>query len=243
MMRKVHELIETPFENISSELVELVDEIRTLSKTEYPELNRIRTADTVCEQVNNYLVYLTELISTILQSNPSALRSTKTVTVEEVLKSNTMSEFIQEQVEQEILSLAQKGYPEIKKYVEGFGLKLISDKSEEKYILRGVLDRNLFTHQRGIVNERYIAKLELGGFGVSDLTVGMHLVDSVGYPPHEILTSTVKSVAFLEKSASGKYSLPLEEIGLKILLSGDPSNKELNDILSRVDMVLEHKAE
>lgn len=242
-IRKVQKLIETPLEDKSPELKELIGEIRRISTTEYPELNRIKVADTVCEQVNNYLVYLTELISTILQSNPSALRSTKTVTVEEVLKSKTMDEFIEDQVEQEILSLAQKGYPDIKKYVEGFGLNLISDRSEEKYIFRAVHDRNLFTHRRGIVNKRYITKLESEGFDVSNLSIGMHLVDSIAYPPQEILTTTVKSVAFLEKSASSKYSLPLEEIGLKILLSGDPSNNELNEILSRVDMVLGEKAD
>lgn len=240
-IRKVQELIEMPLQDNSPELTELIDEIRRLSTTEYPELKRIEVADTVCEQVNNYLVYLTDLISTILQSNPSALRSTKTVTVEEVLKSKTMDEFIEDQVEQEISSLAQKGFPDIKKYVEGFGLNLISDRSEERHIFRGVHDRNLFTHQRGIVNKRYITRLESQGFDVSNLYIGMHLADSTAYPPAEILTSTVRSVAFLEKNASSKYSLPLEEIGLNILLSGDPSNDELNEIISRTNLVLGEK--
>jgi len=232
---KIHDLITSPSEEKSAEMLKLIEELKEAKEVEYPELKRISSANTVSEHVNNYLTYLTDLISTILRSNPLALRSTKTVTIEEVLKSGTMDEFINDQVEQEILSLAQKGYPEIKKYIEGFGLKLVEDPSEEKYIFRGVMDRNLFTHKRGIIDRKYLDKLEAEGFDCSQLTLGMHLADSNPYPPPEIMKSTVRSVAFLEKTAVEKYSLPVERIGLGILFSGDPSKKEMNEILLKAN--------
>jgi hypothetical protein len=228
----------TPLETHSEEVMALIAELQKIDKEQSQDLQRISTAITVSRHVDNYLAYLTELIAFILRSRPETLRSSKTVLIEDVLKFNSIQDFILEQVELEVSALAQKGYLEIKKYFEKFGLKLTKEGPEEKFLIRAIEDRNLFTHRRGIIDKKYKDKLDAANIETSDLTVGAHLVDSPNYPPSEILLEILKSVAWLDGNARQKFGFEQVGFGRFAMVQAIPSSGGLSETSEEIDIVI-----
>lgn len=217
----------TPEGSLTPEIGLLIDELLELANDPEQEYLQISRAIMISRQVDNYLAYLTELIAIVLRTRPETLRSSKTVAVEEVLKFASIEEFTKDQVESELASLAHKGYLEIKKYFEKFGLKLTKDQKDEKYLIQAIEDRNLFTHRRGIIDQKYLDRLSAARIDTSLLTLGTHLVDSANYPPSEILTETIKSVVWLDHNAFKKFQLEQVDIGLFIMRKANPNWMEL----------------
>jgi hypothetical protein len=228
----------TPLGTHSGEVMALIAELQKLDEEQPQDLQRISKSITVSRHVDNYLAYLTELIALILRSRPETLRSSKTVLIEDVLIFNSIEDFILDQVELEVSALAHKGYLEIKKYFEKFGLKLTKEGPEEKFLIGAIEDRNLFTHRRGIIDKKYKDRLDAAKIDTSDLMVGTHLVDSPNYPPSETLVEILKSVAWLDGNACQKFGLEEVGIGFFVMVQAVPSVVGLTETSDEIDIAI-----
>jgi hypothetical protein len=228
----------TPLGTLSEEVMAIIDELQKLNEEQPQHLQRISKSIMVSRHVDNYLAYLTELIALILRSRPETLRSSKTVLIEDVLKFNSIEDFILDQVELEVSALAHKGYLDVKKYFGKFGLKLTKEGPEEKFLIRAIEDRNLFTHRRGIIDKKYKDRLDAANIDTSDLMLGTHLVDSPNYPPTETLVEVHKSVSWLDGSACQKFGLEEVGIGLFVMTQAVPSVVGLTETPEEIEIVI-----
>ncbi|HZS45957.1 MAG TPA: hypothetical protein VFC63_12710 [Blastocatellia bacterium] len=131
-----------------------------------------------CRHVDNYLSYISEILTLIYRDRPERLRSNEQVTHEWVLKHNTMDELIAALVEKTVLNLSFNGmydlWRDIKKKLN---FNLFETEDEYKFATEIVEIRNLVVHNRGIVNRVFLSrsrnsKLELGhkiALGTGDL--------------------------------------------------------------------------
>lgn len=105
--------------------------------------------------VDNYLTYLSELLSLIFVTRPETLRSSETVTLQEVLSHERMEDFISRAAEQRVEALSYKGMVTLNKYMsDKLAFPLFEESEKLETAARIVDTRNLIVHNRGIVNRR-----------------------------------------------------------------------------------------
>ena len=202
-----------PITNAVNQVMSLLKDLEEIQQNKDLNLKGAQLALLLVNVADNYLAYLCELVTLILKSKPEALRSSKTVTLEQVLSFDTISDFIEEQIESEVTGLAQKGYKEIKNYFAELNLGLSDSEDDAKSITRVIEDRNLFVHRRGIVDRRYLRRLTEEGFNTEGIPLGTKL-DEWQELSHVGLTAILKSVLWIDQSAKLKYSL--DEVALSI---------------------------
>jgi hypothetical protein len=132
----------------------LLDQATQTSKRNRSALMEIA----VTRYVDSFLVYVSELISLLFRQRPECLKSSEQVPLEDVLRHNTLDEFVAWQVDERVNRLSYKVFDEIQKYVYSrFGFLLVEKDTElERNLLRAIATRNLPVHRRGVVDERYI---------------------------------------------------------------------------------------
>jgi hypothetical protein len=150
--------------------------------------------------VDNFEVYLGELLYEISLARPDTLKSSQTVTIEEVLKCTDIEEFVKFIARKKITKFQKGSVREfIKENPPIADLQILSPDTQNE-IEKILQIRHLFTHRNGIVDEKY--KL----FTQSPLNVGMEylptadeLLDKIAY-----LLDVVQK---LDKAAIEKYLL------------------------------------
>jgi hypothetical protein len=186
-------------------------EIHALS-AEFNRVSRRRDGFDRRDLVDNFLAYLTELSSEILRAHPEALRSGRTVTLEKVLRFFSLQDFIAAEVERRIHELSFGGFGDLKAaFDKDFKLPITSSPEEHQAMERAILMRNLITHHRGRVGERFIRDWEAAGGGQGEFEVGARLTrgDIVqGIDPRLI----VRLVLDLDTAAVEKYGLEVHPI-------------------------------
>jgi hypothetical protein len=105
-----------------------------------------------CRMVDNYLIYLRDLLALIYQTRPEMLKSSEQVTYEFILQFSTMEDVITGLAEKRANELAYKGFREIVAFWNKHGLDLFSTSDGLESILRLVETRNILVHNRGIIN-------------------------------------------------------------------------------------------
>jgi hypothetical protein len=106
--------------------------------------------------VDNYLTYLTELLSEIFLARPETLRSSEQVKVDFVLGHASMDELIARLAQRKVDRLAFSGMGELANYFgEDLKLPLFLVDGDLERAVRLIEVRNLLVHNRGIVNERF----------------------------------------------------------------------------------------
>lgn len=106
--------------------------------------------------VDNFETYLSDLLYEIFLAKPQTLKSTQTVTIKEVLDCSDLEEFVQYWAKEKIGKL-QKGSVTgfIKENKQISDLKIL-DESEQKEIEKLLQIRHLYSHQNGIIDEKFL---------------------------------------------------------------------------------------
>lgn len=160
----------------------------------------------VCRAADNYLCYLTELISSIFKTKPETLRSNEQIRIDKVLGCNTMEELIILIADRKVHELAYQSLTDLNSYlVEKLGLAAFEDKSHERLIVKVILIRNLIVHNRGIITERFRSAVDdLEGAVGSQLDLG---VDET----FRIVEELTKAAETLDIRAAAKFALPVAD--------------------------------
>ena len=114
---------------------------------------------TLCKEVNNFLAYLTELLTSVFIARPEALRSSDKVRIDEVLQFSTVDDIVSYLAERRVLELAYGNIADLAAHFEKVGLELFLESEETKAATRIIQARNLLTHNRGVVNRFFLSKV------------------------------------------------------------------------------------
>jgi hypothetical protein len=110
----------------------------------------------ITRATNNFLTYISELLTQIHRTRPETLRSSETIKFEDVLKHSTMDQLIYALVEKRVESLAYKGMEELNKDLNAkMGLSLFPDHDDLRRAIQIIELRNVITHNRGLVSQKY----------------------------------------------------------------------------------------
>ncbi|MGR4849965.1 hypothetical protein [Streptomyces sp. LARHCF252] len=106
--------------------------------------------------VENFLSYVSDVLTETLVSRPDLLKSQEQVTYEEVLSHDSIEAFAAWAAERRVSQLSFKGLEDVAAYIEKrLGLKIHDSDKHWALLRRGVAIRNLAVHRRGIVDARF----------------------------------------------------------------------------------------
>ncbi|MGW3943881.1 hypothetical protein [Streptomyces phaeochromogenes] len=107
--------------------------------------------------VDNFLTYISDILTQAIVTRPDLLKTQEQVTLEEVLSHSSLEEFVRWAAERRVNQLAFKGLSDIAEYVEKrLGMKLHSSDDDWKSLKESVAVRNPTVHRRGVVDERFL---------------------------------------------------------------------------------------
>lgn len=160
----------------------------------------------VIDSVDNYLSYLADMAALVMRRRPETLRAHSEVLVADVLVHESMDEFVEWLSEREVARLTMRGLPDVADHFDRrFGLAIARTASDIELLKCATLVRNLFTHRRGVVDERFLTAMR------SFPAVNPGAVGELWEVPKEfatrVLVAAVDAVAHIEQSASLKFGL------------------------------------
>jgi hypothetical protein len=157
----------------------------------------------LCREVDNYLTYLTDLLTLVFKARPETLKSRETVTIEEALSHDTIDDLVHSLAEKRVPNLSYLGLLDLSKYFsERLGLSIFDDASDAIEANALVAARNLLVHNRGIVDKTFLETVP-----DCPLTLGDMLEPS----SQEVLAAQVlfpRLTSELERKAAKKFGIP-----------------------------------
>jgi len=141
------------------------------SATEQMEQHKRRYFEMLlCREVDNYLVYISELLADIFRAKPETLRSGEMVRLDTVLRHGTMKDLINELADRRVHELSYSGLKDLSVYFkEKLGLSLFQGESDEQHAVQIIEQRNLIVHARSVVNPLFLRKIPNSTIGVGEL--------------------------------------------------------------------------
>ncbi len=153
--------------------------------------------------VENFLCYVSDIITDTLIARPELLKSQEQVTLEDVLQHDSIEGFISWAAENRVAQLSFKGLEEISSYIKKrLGLDLHQDEADWKKLKKGVALRNLIVHRRSVIDQRFIYLT-----GERELTRGtVYKTTMRDYV--RTAESAMKIVGQFDEKVAEKFSIP-----------------------------------
>lgn len=153
-----------------------------------------------CSAIDNFETYLSEVLYEICLARPESMKSSQTITLEQVLKCGDIEEIIR-MVAREKIQKLQKGSVKgfIKDNQQIYSLGVI-DAIRQDDIEAALQIRHLFTHRNGIVDEKFLHSYQ------GSKQIGDELQLSID-EMLDIFTKLIDTVTVIDNSAIVKYKL------------------------------------
>ena len=175
---------------------------------QYAMVNLRRNEALICEMalcrvVDNYLIYVSDLLALIFSARPETLKSSEVVTLEFVLANRTTPQLINAIVRRKVDQLSYQGMKELLDFCST-RLKFPLFKEQDDLIKAILLveTRNIIVHNRGLVNDTFLRRVKDSG-----LTKG-HQIKLVWQEVLNYANFLSSSVANLEYEAREKFEIP-----------------------------------
>jgi hypothetical protein len=127
---------------------------------------------TQARAVDNFLMFLTELLSLAYRTRPAMLlsrlrdvesgrgREQESVPLELVLEHGSLEELVEALVERRVTALAYRSVRDLQTYLDSqLGLTLFDAEADLARAVELVEQRNLITHNRGIINRLFLSRV------------------------------------------------------------------------------------
>jgi hypothetical protein len=160
---------------------------------------------TFCRGVDSYLIYLSGLLTLIVESRPEILKSKEQISLEFLFEHHAAGDLIPAVVEKKVTELSYLGMKDLADYFEKkLGLPIFENQDLLHEAIRYVEIRNLITHNRAVVNRIFLQRQPTfpGKLGES---IVFEDAREVG----DILGSLVYCARELDARAAAKFDLPL----------------------------------
>lgn len=113
--------------------------------------------------VDNFDVYLVELIREVLQRQPRMLQLQQpSISLEEALSYKSTEELVHRVIERKVADLSYQGFDRLQEWCAARGIPLIVSGAEREAVVKLIGTRNLIAHNRCIIDEQYCAKVGVG---------------------------------------------------------------------------------
>lgn len=120
--------------------------------------------------VDNFEVYLVDIVREVLRQKPEILRSRQqSITLEYALAFSSIDELIQDVIEGKVNSLSYKGYSELEQWCAEKGIPLVVRPENRPAIIELIATRNIIVHNRGRVDEKYLRTAPTSAYRLGDL--------------------------------------------------------------------------
>ena len=158
----------------------------------------------LCRIVDNFLIYVTELMTLIFRTKPETLKSSKeNVTFEFVLEHVALQDLVDAMVDRRVNELSYRGMRALSEYLgRNLGFDLFPDETKLARAVTLVEMRNLVVHNRGIINKTFLSRVS-GTSHIVDtrLEISQALAD-------EAFQFLQESVADIDERSAKKFALP-----------------------------------
>lgn len=149
--------------------------------------------------IDNYQKYLSDILFEIFVHKPETLKSRAVVEVEEVLECESIEVFVRRYAAKKVDDLAYKSFADLQDFFEErFG---ISVNDEKGAIALAVEIRNISTHNRCVINKRFLSKTNES----SENEGQVRKID--GEMLKTLLELLPKSVTKIDKQVRGKFGV------------------------------------
>jgi hypothetical protein len=176
-----------------SERFTMIDELK-VNRQIFIEIQLIR-------HIDNFLNYLSELLSEIFIQRPDTLRSSEQVEVSEVLKHDSIDDLVKALAERQVEKLSYNSFSDLSEFfLKRFKIELFQE-NLHPLIIEAIEIRNLATHNRCIINNRFCKRT---GGNLSEIGKKKELfIDDL----ERILPEIAKAVIRVDKEAKIKLNL------------------------------------
>jgi hypothetical protein len=124
------------------------------------EFSNLQSENMCIRLVDNFLCYLSEVIQTVMLKRPELLRSGETIKIEEVLRFSSYKDLVSYLADKKINDLSYGGIKGIAAFLdERTGCALTVGDEEWKLLTVAIELRNIYTHNRGVVNDLFLKRL------------------------------------------------------------------------------------
>jgi Putative DNA-binding domain len=143
-------------------ILKIVDDLNRILYPEDPTIcttnqeGKILTRILFSSFVDNFETYMSDLLYEIFLAKPSMLKSSKQVTLKEVLDCSDLEEFVRYWAKQQIGKLQKgsvKGFIKENQQISSLG---VFDSSTQNEIEKILQIRHLYSHRNGIVDEKFL---------------------------------------------------------------------------------------
>ena len=176
-----------------SERFTMIDELKA-NRQIFIEIQLIR-------HIDNFLNFLSELLSEIFTQRSDTLRSSEQVEVSEVLKHDSIEDLVKALAERQVEKLSYNSFSELSEFFQKrFKIELFKE-NLHPLIIEAIEIRNLATHNRCIINNRFCKRT---GTNTSEIGKKKELfIEDLD----RIIPELAKAVTRIDKEAKLKLNL------------------------------------
>lgn len=157
----------------------------------------------VCRVVDNYLIYVSDLLALIFSARPETLKSSEMVTLEFVLTHRTRPQLINAIVRRKVDQLSYQGMRDLQDFCSTrLKLPLFQEQKDSTEAVLLIEIRNIIVHNRGLVNDTFLRRVKDSGF-----TNG-HQIKLMWQEVLNYANFLSSSVGRLEREAQVKFKIP-----------------------------------
>jgi hypothetical protein len=153
--------------------------------------------------IDNFQVYLVDLVRLVLHAKPAMLSTRQqTLTLEELLKYDRIEELVHDIIERRVNALTYEGFLELQSWCGDRGLEIQVLPADRELVTELIATRNAITHNRGVVDEKYIRTVPSSSFSLG-VTRNLQVDDLFS-----ALATLHRVVAETDRLAAEKFQLP-----------------------------------
>jgi hypothetical protein len=162
-----------------------------------------------CRSIDSFLTYVSDLLRAVLHAKPDILSGTEKIRTERLLKAKSIEELVAEVIEEQVSSLSYAGFRELSGWLEKRGIALCSVEADKDRLSDAIAMRNVFIHNRGRVDSRFLAVARTGQYMVGQqLVVEFEQVTELIY----LLATTA---VYADGRAAQKFGIPAAPYGAR----------------------------
>jgi hypothetical protein len=114
----------------------------------------------VIRLVDNYVSFVSEILQSCLVKRPEMLRTKDTISIEDVLRFESREKLIGYLIDQKLNSLTYGGVAKLDEFIQKrTGFSIADDREEQRLLFLAIELRNIYTHNRGVVNDVIVRRL------------------------------------------------------------------------------------
>lgn len=158
----------------------------------------------IARAVDNFQMYVVEIVREVLHAKPAILTSRDpSISTEYLLEFDTLDALTHDLIENKVNTLSYRGFTQLEAWCGDRGIPLVVPEKERESLIELIATRNLITHNRCIVDGKYLRTVL-----TTDLTKGELRKVEVDYYFHgvELLWNVV---SFTDSGIAGKFGIAM----------------------------------